>query len=156
MAQNKLPPELHDAILGQVAAGKSTREIAGWLKSHHAISVTHAAVANLIRKHRGARAETVKTALVEYAAKKLPADLQHADSQYDRVARLLDRAIDEAEQDLSTFAVDKVAKLSKVVREATEERRKALGLDQPESPAITSLFDLLSGEDNDDATTEPN
>ena len=146
----KIPPELHDIILGEAAAGRTQRDIAKLIKSQHGISVTHVAIGNLIRTHRAGRAEIARAALVDYAATKLPVDLAHADSQYDRLSRLLDVAIGEAEKELSTFAVERVYKLSKVVRDATEERRKALGLNQ-DSPQITTLFELLSDEGDDDA-----
>jgi low affinity Fe/Cu permease len=67
---------------------------------------------------------------------------------------LLDRAIAECEVDLSTFAVDKVRKLHECVLKSDEQKRKALGLEQPESPAITALCDLLQGEDDDESVAD--
>jgi hypothetical protein len=136
----------------EVAKGHSTRAIAVWLKATHAIDVSHVAVGKLLRKHRAVRAESAKATIVEYTSRKLPADLERADDHYDRIAGLLDAALSQAEGDLTSFAVDNVRKLHECMLRADEQKRKALGLDQPESPAITSLFDLLSGDDESDAS----
>lgn len=143
----KIPPELFDDIFAMVAKGRTQGEVVNWLLTSHGISVAQSAIHNLLKRQRGARSEIARSALVEYAANKLPADLTHADSQYNRMSRLLDMAMVEAEADLTGFNVDKVVKLSRELREATEQRHKVLGLDQHESPQINTLFDLLGGEE---------
>lgn len=57
MAERKITPDAERDITAKAAEGWTTRRIAAWLKEAHGISVSHEAVAKLLRQTRETRAD---------------------------------------------------------------------------------------------------
>jgi hypothetical protein len=139
----KVPLDLHDPILAMVAQGQSTASVARWLQSAKGIAVSRQAIDKIVRKARSTRADTSKLIVREHIARTLPTDLSTFDAHLARTSELLERAQADAAQDLTVANVEKVVKLTTVWARLDEQKKKALGLDQPDE-VVTSLADLLA------------
>lgn len=129
----KILPELHEEVLSRVLKGETLDQVRAWLKRAHKIEVSKVAVGKLVRKHRKSRAEVSHAATVEHISKRIPKDLAESDEMWDANVRLLKLAQAEAETSLTSANVAKVVQLSEQVRRVEADRRKALGLDQPDT-----------------------
>jgi hypothetical protein len=138
----KLTPELREALLERVAKTGKQRDALVWLKKHHGVAITPQALSTLVRKNSSSRADTAKVVAREHIARTLPADLAEFDRVQARNLELLELAQAEALADPSTKNVDKVAKLTAAYLKADEQKKKAMGLDQPDE-LVGGLADLL-------------
>lgn len=139
----KVPLELHDQILARAAKGETLQTIANWLAKRHKISVTPMALSKIVRKHRAERAQISKHIVREHIEKTLPADLSELDRLMATNVTLLRRAQRAAKKSLSLATVEMVVKLTAAVQKADEAKKKALGVDQPDSVELQGLADLV-------------
>lgn len=141
----KIPPELHEQILAQVAKGLSQQKIANWLKAEHKIDVAKQSIAKLVKKTQSFRAEASRLAVAEYAAKKLPEDLSIHDAHVARAHEILERVEQLALATPTTATLEMHSKASASYQRYHEQKQRALGLDTP-SPIITSLSQLFAAK----------
>ncbi len=156
----KIPPDLRDDLADKAAQGLTTRQIAAWLLDEHKIKVSHVAVASVLRKTGKARAAVAGAVVRRFAEENLPKDLQRLQRACDQNLELLEQAQARALQAPTFAQIESVCKLTAVVLKADEHRRKALGLDQPESKShaefegIGELLGLNFKNDHEGPTRE--
>jgi hypothetical protein len=133
-APPKIPPKLHDAIMAQVAEGKTSEQVCAWLKEEHGVSVSDRAVRDLIKRKASHRSELIDAATKEHLGKSLPSDLAaldkvHADLESLRL-RVLDALTNESKLTLKQLTETGwlLGDLSEKQRKATETKLKLSGL----------------------------
>ncbi len=139
----KISPELQEAVLARAAKGQTLQAIAAWLQKRHAITVSHQALSKIVRKHRAERAQISKHIVREHIERTLPEDLSELDRLMAANVELLDAAQKAARKHLTTANVEMVVKLTSAVQKADEAKKKALGVDQPDSVELQGLADLV-------------
>lgn len=139
----KIPTELHEQILAQVAKGLSQPQIAKWLKADHGVAVSRQAIAKLVNKTRAFRAEASKLAVAEYTAKKLPEDLTIHDGHVARAHEILERVEQLALATPTPATLEMHSKASASYQRYHEQKQRALGLETP-SPVVTTLSQLFA------------
>jgi IS30 family transposase len=140
---SKLSPELQEEVLARVAKRATYDSIVAWLKKKHRITITKQAISKMVRKHRSERADVAKVIARTHIEQTLPTDLAEFDRIQARNVRLLERAQDEANKDFSVANVEKVTKLTGAYLKADEQKKRALGLEQPDE-VIADLATLLA------------
>jgi len=139
----KLSDAHQEIALARIAKGESQAAVAAWLKKHHRVSVTPQAIAKVVRRHRSERADTAKVIAREHIARTLPTDLETMDRIQARNVQLLEFAQTDALKSPSQANVEKVVKLSTIVQRADEQKKRAVGLEQPDE-VIGDLAALLA------------
>lgn len=139
----KLTGPQTELVLARVAKGASLSEVAKWAKAEFGVSITKQALSKIVRRHRTERADTAKVIAREHIAATLPRDLAEMDRIQARNIELLERAQTEALENASQANIDKVVKLSTIVQRADEQKKRAVGLEQPDE-VVGDLAALLA------------
>jgi hypothetical protein len=109
MGIRKITPRLEVEILTKATEGASTRAIAQWLRDERGVTVSHQAVANLLRQTRQTRAEVAKVVVREQLAKTVLSDLDRLDRSLRKIVRVETRA-----HNLAIHYLERLAKTAAV------------------------------------------
>lgn len=139
----KLTGPQTELMLARVAKGSSLSDVARWAKAEFGVSITKQALSKIVRRHRSERADTAKVIAREHIAKTLPRDLAEMDRIQARNVELLEIAQANALKSATQANIDMVVKLSTVVQRADEQKKRAVGLEQPDE-VIGDLAALLA------------
>ena len=119
----RIPSEFHEAIFQKSAAGEGTRKISAWLLSEHGVKFSHEAVAALLRKDAGARADAAKQMARAKLATAIPTDLD----RLERLARQGLRLCKRVEHDPDAWP-----KVANATRAILAEKLNRSGVDAPD------------------------
>ncbi len=139
----RIPAELQEEVVRRAARGQHQKTICAWLRKRHRVVVSQQSISKLLAKHRVARSELSKHIVREHVSSTLPKDLAELDGLFAKNLELLKKAQTQATKDLSVANVEKVVKLTVVVQKADESKKKALGVDQPDTVDHQGLADLV-------------
>lgn len=139
----KIPPELHEAIVGRAAGGESTRAVAAWLKATHGIDVSHVQIFRLLQKHRDHRGEVARHVAATRVERTLEKDLDSYQRRIERLGNAVDVVLTMVEKSPTSVAIDGLAKLWPHYQRAHESQQKVLGIDAGDS-LLQSLDELLA------------
>lgn len=137
----KIPKDYFEEMLTRSAKGQTLATIQGWLK-RKGVEVSLPAISMQLSKHRVERSESAKHLYRNYIEKKLPEDLAALSVIQQTNIRLLRRAQRDALKNPNVANYEKVSKIAVVVQRDEDARRKALGVDTPDS-MVHDLATLL-------------
>lgn len=130
----KLPDEVRDQALSQLAKGQSTRAVAEWVKRHYGIKVSHVAISKIAKTARTLRADVAKVVVREKVAGALTGDLDVLDQEIKRLRRLAARAYRHARE--YPAESQPFLNVDRSLREAIDQRLKRSGADEPDEPIL--------------------
>ncbi len=127
-----IPPNLEPAVLAKAGEGLSTRQIAEWLSSEHAVRASHVAVASLLKATKAERADAAGAIARKALSTHVLSDLDVLARERIRLQKLA-RRLYHSDPDLYLKAVDRLVKV-------VESKLHFAGVDS-ERADVTKLSD---------------
>jgi IS30 family transposase len=140
MSNGRIPPALEDAVFAKAGEGLSSRQIAAWLLSQHAVTTSHKTVAKLLARRRSERADVAKSVVREQLGKSLNADIARLEEIR---ADLAKRAQTAAKDDNLTG----YAKLTELELKAIDRKLHYSGADEPDGVSAGAAVIVLPPEE---------